>query len=164
MIFSWDVLQKSPYTTSRPMLRSPPELIHNKAIPVSCPHRGRPASDASLPARYAIWVKDLPKEILIRARALIAQPFASSTGPSVRFFSLNQAISMAGPEMSSIMPIIASGISQIFNPRMPLTMEARTPPIAPSASPIAAKIPANLPTSKGCLGAGEAEALLPLPA
>lgn len=90
----------------------------------------------------------------MRARALIAQPFASSTGPRLRFFNLNHATIMAGPEINNIKPIIAKGICQNCNPNIPLTSEARMPPIAPSASPIAAKIPANLPTSKGGLGVG----------
>src|SRR5690606_25675319 len=99
--------------------------------------------------KYAVLVKDLPNGMLMRARALIAQPLASSTGPRLRFFNLNQATIMAGPEINNIRPIIAKGICQNCKPNIPLTRDARIPPIAPSASPIAAKIPANFPTSKG---------------
>ena len=55
------------------------------------PQRDRPASDANLPAETDKLVNEVQNGSTDRARALMAQPFASGAGPRLRFFNLNHA-------------------------------------------------------------------------
>ena len=88
----------------------------------------------------------------MRARALTAQPLASSIGPRLRLCNLNQAMMTDGVEINSIRPPTAKGICHHLRPSKPDITPAATVPSAPTAKPIAAKIPANLPTSKALGG------------
>jgi hypothetical protein len=54
--------------------------------------------------RTARLVSLVPKGMLIFTRPLTAQPLASSSGPSVRWRSLSQAMSIEGPEMAAMRP------------------------------------------------------------
>ena len=101
--------------------------------------------------------------MLMLALVFTAQPLASRIGPRLRWRSLRKAISMDGPEMANMMPTMASGISHTGRDRNPPRMEAMAVPMAPMARPMAAKIPANLPTSNGAGGAASALAAAATP-
>src|SRR5512146_886306 len=97
-------------------------------------------------------VSEAPNGMLMRTLALMAHPQASRIGPRLRRFNLNQASIIDGPETASIRPATARGTCHNLRLKMPLTTEARIPPMAPIAKPIAAKMPANLAISNAGLG------------
>ena len=68
-------------------------------------------------------------------RPLIAQPVASSTGPSVRCRSFSQASSIDGPETRRSAPAIAMGICQGVSFTKPTTIAASATNAAASGGP-----------------------------
>ena len=97
----------------------------------------------------AVSVKVSPKGMLILEAALIAQPLALSKGAMLRRRSFSHAITIDGPEITSIMPTKAAISCHKSRSRIPLNREVRAVPIMPTAIPMAAAIPANLAMSKG---------------
>ena len=97
---------------------------------------------------WASEVRDLPKAPVTRARALMAQPLALSTGPRLRRRSFRQAMNTEGREITSMMQAITRRNCQIFSDAMPWIALTRNWPRKPRAMPMAAKIPANLAISK----------------
>ena len=61
---------------------------------------------------------------------------------------VNHAMTIDGPEIINNKPKIAIGICHQISPKKPDIIAANAVPKAPTAKPIAAKIPANLATSK----------------
>ena len=119
-------------------------------------HVGRPLrayGSLSLSFGYlAISVSVSPNRMLIFDEALIAQPFALRSGAIFLRRSLSHAITIAGPEIASIIPI-NTRISFHPIPFIESTRPERAVPIIPKAIPIAANIPANLAISNGAAGA-----------
>ena len=76
-------------------------------------------------------------------RPLMAQPLASSSGPRLRSRNLSQAISMLGPEMASISPTTASGISGPSSSTLESTATS-TVLSDPRATPMAATVPTSV--------------------
>lgn len=88
------------------------------------------------------------------ARVFTAHPLASRMGARLRLRSLKYARTMDGPEMRSIKPTMAMGICHQLRLRNPVRTDAIAVPMAPMARPMAAKIPANFPTSNGASAGG----------
>ena len=100
----------------------------------------------------ATWVSMEPKVVLTFTIELMAQPLALSTGPRLRLRSLSQARSMEGPLMTTTTKAMAiSGLYHAWTRN--LATAASATPSAPTARPMAAKMPANLAMSKAGLGA-----------
>ena len=95
-----------------------------------------------------------------------AHPLALRIGARLRLRSFSHAITIDGPEMTSMMPKMVA-ISCI-HPRLVRVARAlaRKVPMDPRAIPIIANIPANLDTSKAlaCFGASWAGAAALSPA
>src|SRR3990172_7204714 len=102
----------------------------------------------------AAAVSEDPKGMLIFARAFTAQPLASRMGPRFLFLSLSHARRTEGHETTRISAANNRGTCHQARRNSPAMADAKAAPIAPIASPIAAKIPANLATSKGGGGGG----------
>ena len=96
--------------------------------------------------------------MLIFDDALTAHPFALRRGAIFLRRSFIHAIIMAGPEIARSTPAKARITCHHAKAKIPLARLARAVPIIPRAIPKAAKIPANLPMSKGCASAGFAAA------
>ena len=94
-------------------------------------------------------VSAVPKGMFILARVFTAQPQASRIGARLRSLSFSQANTMDGPDTAKMIPTNDIGICHHANRKNPVITEAIAVPMAPIANPIAAKIPANLATSKG---------------
>jgi len=71
---------------------------------------------------------------------------------------LNHASIIEGPDTSSMAPTSANGICHHLSARKPPATAASIVPIAPTAKPMAAKIPANLAISNGAGGVAGAPA------
>ena len=78
----------------------------------------------------------------------MAQPLALRTGPRLRFLIFRQAMNMEGPEMTSMMPMMTASSCQMLSEATPPMTATRKLPRKPRARPMAAKMPANLATSK----------------
>src|ERR1017187_10002661 len=99
-------------------------------------------------------VRALPRGTLIFTRPFTAQPVPSRRGPRVRWRSLRNAMSIDGPEMRSSRTTTTRGFSHKGMFSMPLNTAARATPIALTARPTAAKMPANFAMSKDDGGDG----------
>ena len=103
---------------------------------------------------FAMSVRVSPNMMLILDEAFIAQPFALRSGAMLRLRSLSHAMTIAGPEMTSMTPTKARITCHHLRAKIPFARLARAVPIMPTAIPKAAKIPANFPISNGAASAG----------
>ena len=103
---------------------------------------------------FAMSVRVSPNGMLIFDDALTAQPLALRSGAMLRRRSLSHARTIAGPEITSMMPTNARMSCHHMRANIPFARAARAEPIMPIAIPMAAKIPANLAMSNGGVGAG----------
>ena len=94
-------------------------------------------------------VRVSPNMMLILDEALMAHPFAFRSGAMFLRRSFIHAMTIAGPDITSMIPRKESMSCHHVRAYMPLASEARAVPIMPTAIPRAAKMPANFPMSNG---------------